>query len=311
MLAGAHEMISKIGIFCILSLFIIGMGLTMCSTDKNPADNLNLAEIIPDEIGDFSAIAGVETYAGEDIYRYMNGAGENYRMYDYISMQMTRLVSPDDNEITVELFDMGNCRNAFGIYTHSREGEEAGVGEGSFSRTGLLCFWQGKYFACLSSLVETEKSKLAIQRLAEILTTAIPPAGKTPEIISLVPGDNLIEESVRYFQNYAILNYHYFLAGENLLMIDSTTEAFLAQYDPDRSYLLGVRYSSADMAQSARENFFAKYLTERDNEGFMQMSDSTWTALILHDKYLAVVFDAPDRTGAASLLSEIIKNINK
>jgi len=41
------------------------------------------------------------------------------------------------------------------------------------------------------------------------------------------------------------------------------------------------------------------------------MSDSTWTALILHDKYLAVVFDAPDRTGAASLLSEIIKNINK
>ncbi len=292
-------------------LIVIGTALNMCSSSKQPEKSLELSGIIPDSVAGFSREGPVERYTGEEIYRYMDGAGENYRMYDYRSMQVMRMIAPDSNEITIELFDMGDFRSAYGIYTHSREGEDAGVGEGSYSRSGLLCFWQGKYFACLSSLKDTEWSRNAIRELAGIMTSKIPPAGKIPSIMSLLPQKDLIKESVRYFRNYTILNYHYFLADENLLEIDSTTQAFLAQYNPDRTYLLCVRYPSAESAQHAFRRFTSEYMTDTDNEGFMEMSDGTWSAVEAHGDYLAAVFDAPDRDTAAKLFSELNDNINE
>jgi len=295
------------GIFLILLL----MACSMCSTNKQEESKIELNNLIPGKIDGFTKDGDVEKYTGEEIYRYMDGAGENYRMYDYRSMQVMHLSSVDSNEITIELFDMGDYKNAYGIYTHSREGSDAGFGEGSYSRSGLICFWQGKYFVCLSSLKDTESSRKAIRKIDGRITDTIPPAGKIPEIMSLLPKENRVDETARYFRNYTILNYHYYLADDNLLEIDSTTEACLARYRPGQTYLLCVRYPSAEAAGMAYRRMTSEYLNESDDGGYMEMSDSTWSAVEADGIYLTAVFDAPDRGTAQKLIAEVKENINK
>ena len=289
-------------------LFVI-MLLTGCSAVDQREDNLSLKTIIPDDINGWSHGGEIEKYDYESIFRYMNGAGEIYRMYDYRRMEVLRVVKAAQPEITIEMFDMGTPGDAFGVFSHMREGDEAGVGEGSEYRKGLLCFWQGIYFFCIRSERETEEAKNIIFELAQIITDSYQPANTKPAILSILPEEHLNKNDLRFFNLPSSLNYHYFVAEDNLLSLNKETDAVLAKYGETYCYLLCIKYPKAGDAKKAYDNFLSGYLPADARLDIYQFEENKWFTSELLRNYIVIVFDAPSESFAKVLRQKVLKNI--
>ena len=295
-----------------LHILFIPLLLIGCSSSNYMGENLSLKEVIQDEVSGWHREGNVEKYDRETIFRYMNGAGEIYRMYDYRGMEVLRMVKVEQPEIKIEMFDMGSPDDAFGVFSHMREGDEAGVGEGSEYRKGLLCFWQGKYFFCIIAEEETDQTKQIIFELANIITGFYKASNTKPAILNILPEENLDKNSIRYFNLPSSLNYHYFVSDKNIFYLNKETDAVLARYGSSYCYLLCIEYPSAIRSKNAFKNFLEAYLPEADTGQtiyFQMISESKWIYAQYLSEYVAIVFDAPTYKFADDLLVQLELNL--
>lgn len=294
------------------AIILLPLGATLLSTcnhvDQEKALNL-MDKFIPDKILGWEAKARSETYDRETIFDYIDGAGEIYRQYGFRMLYVKRLIKTRHPTLTVELYDMGSSDDAYGIFSHSRWGEDAGIGQGSEYRGRLLCFWKGRYFVCVSTEKQTEQSSKAVLALARQIEGKIKNEGRPPEIVDYLPDDGLVNSSVRYFHNHTILNYHYFLAEQNLLNLSEQTEAVFAIYQPGQIYLLCVRYQNQRLAEEALDSFMSGYVPESDESELIQIEDNNWLNAVAYENFVVIVFDAPDSHEAEKLVNAVREKI--
>jgi hypothetical protein len=261
-----------------------------------------MRELVPDQIHGWRAQDEFEVYDPQTIFDYIDGAGEIYLLYDFRKVVVLRLIKAASSTILVELFDMGTSEEAFGIFSHASEGDEQGIGQGSEYRGGLLCFWKANYFVCISSEQETEETKVAVTALAQMIAEKIKVTGTEPKLLDYLPEEGLINQSVRYFHKHTSLNYHYFVASQNLLNLSPQTDAVLAEYQPGQSYLLCIRYQSPTEAEAALVSFLNTYMPEGKESGIAQIHDEKWVSIRLTGQFLVVIFDAPTKDYALKLM---------
>ena len=270
-----------------------------------------LSDLLPNNIGDWLVNEKDQTYTPDDLFEYINGGAELYISYGFIKI-INRVYSKDEHpDIVVDIFDMGNSKNAFGVFVHSREKVEKDFGQGSLTTKGMIMFWKDKYLISILSYPETSDSKSAIQELADAIDKKIPEEGSLPDMISWLPDESLIETSIRYFQHYIWLNSHFFIADENILNIDEKSEAVLAKYGSlDKNYaLLIVRYNGQSAALEAFEKFKRNYLPEIGENEIIRLEDEKWSGCRLLGKNLIIVFNCPAKEKAGFLLDDAAKNI--
>jgi hypothetical protein len=279
------------------------------ATDMDEA-HADLFRLLPDGVNGWKTAAGDKTYKGEDLYRYIDGGAELYMSYGFeraVSRTYTRTGEPD---IVVDLFDMASSKNAFGVFSHSRETIDTTFGQGSQYTEGLLLFWRNRYFISILASPETPDSKRVLFELARRIAGAIGADGPLPAILSLLPKRSLVEESVRYFHHHVWLNMHYFVADENILHIDGNVDALLAKYEEadNRCILLLVEYPSSGKAQTAYADFLKYYLPEFSGDSLVRIEDDTWTGCVRDEDLLIIVFNARGKDTAADLIAAVRKN---
>lgn len=131
--------------------------------------------------------------------------------------------------------------------------------------------------------------------------------GEKPAFLNYLPEKELSEKSLRYFHKYEILNYHYFVADKNILLLDGYSKAVLARYKDDKSYLLLVQYKNETRSRVAYESFVNVYMPDAIKTGIIQTENGKWTAVTLQQNFLIIVFDALDKAGASSKI-EVVRN---
>jgi hypothetical protein len=269
---------------------------------------MEISRFVPDEIHSWKKQAKDEIYDTQTIFDYMNGAGEIYRSYNFCKLFVRYFTKPHQPTITVELFDMGSSEDAFGVFTHGCElVVKEDIGQNSEYRDGLLCFWQDKFFVCVYTEQETSSSKKAVLDLGRAIATSIKTIGEKPKLLEYLPEKDLIERSIRYFHNHASLNHHYFVSDENILNLNNHTDAILANYKDD-SRILCILYPDKMQAKSAFEKFVSAYLPELKQKDIpVQLEDSNWALADVYQKFVIVIFDAPNKEYAKFLL-EGVKN---
>ena len=274
-----------------------------------------LSELVPAEIGGWRADDADGLFDGEEIFRYMDGAGEVYMSYGFRRLFVRQFLAEggDEEPVTVELFDMGTPSEAFGVFTRGREGGDVGIGQGSEYRSGYLIFWKGSYFAAVYALEETSASREAVFALAGAITDAIAEEGPLPELVELLPSEDIAEWSQRFFHLYTCLNFHYFVADENILDLDLDTDAALAEYGEGegRYTLLLIRYPHAERARDAQMSFRHHYLPEAGLTGIACLEDDKWTGVRLVGRCLLIVFDAATADEAEAAMEAAAVNIER
>lgn len=280
--------------------------------DANSKDKKDiLGNLLPQEINGWEAKEKDKLYDPQTIFDYIDGAGEVYRSYNFRLLLARRFSKSGQPDLVADLFEMASSKDAFGVFTHDLEGEDAGVGRGSTYKGGLLSFWKGRFFVSLYAEEETKDAKEALFALGDKVASSIEEEGEKPDIVVLLPEEALVEKSVHYFHNHLILNYHFYVSDENILLLDQETEAALGTYkeDNEKSYLLVVRYLDPSKASQAFQNFLKIYMPDAKEMGLVQTEDGKWTAARLKKDILVILFNGSSANYAKGLLEQVIKKI--
>ncbi|MDH3558532.1 MAG: hypothetical protein OES18_22025, partial [Deltaproteobacteria bacterium] len=272
---------------------------------KSYAEQLDLlSTVLPSQIGLWTAESKDQIYTPETIFSYIDGAGEIYRAYNMRSCLSRRYTSPDTPAITLDIFDMGTSEDAFGVFTHDRDGRAVGVGQGALYRPGWLSFWKGRFFVSIYTEEETKAAKEAISELSRVVALLIKDQGPKPGILLKLPPKGLQSRSIRYLHHHTLLNYHFYLADENILNLGQQTDAVLAVYQRSGkgAHLLLVSYPNVEMAAEAHKGLLNHYLPEAKSTAAVLLEDGKWSATGLKNKFLVVVLEADTRPLAENLL---------
>ena len=274
--------------------------------EKTPNDTDHPA---PTGIMGWSVADSVGSYDRETIFKYINGAGEVYRAYDFRQVKTWKLVKKDAADILVEVFDMGSAEDAYGVFSHSREDESSGIGQGYEFRGGLVSFWQGRFFVCVLAEEANETTQEAVFALARDIAGRIPVSDGPPALLGCLPVVDLHPQSVRFFHLSSSLNSHYFLAEQNILQMNRDTRAVLAEYGTDRAYLLCVEYQSADLAEGAFASFVSGYIPESNGRETVEIAPGKWVAARHQARHVIVVLDASTEARASKLLEGCTRSL--
>jgi len=286
-------------------LMLVGGFGSMCTSSKDR--DTDLGALLPKEIHGWSVSGEDKLFDTETIFDYINGAGEVYRAYNFKSLLARQFSREGQPNIIADLFDMGSAKDAYGIFTHSLEEEDAEIGQGATYMEGLLSFWKDRFFVSLYAEEETPEAKEALFSFAKKVALSISEEGQIPDIVSLFPPENLDRTKIRYFHSYIILNYHFFMADENILFLDQETDAALGLYkqNGERAYLLLVRYLNQEKAKEAFDNFLEVYMPDAGESNIVRTEDDQWTATRLNGNLLSVIFNAHSESHAKEILDSV------
>jgi hypothetical protein len=264
-----------------------------------------LIQLLPDSIDEWTKWEADEFFNSDNLYDYIDGGAELYLSYGF-NLVLKRIYSADGQpDITVDIFEMTSSKNAFGVYSHSRETIEHDYGQGSFNVEGAILFWKDKYFISIITFPETPKSRQAIEGIARRIDSSIESTGELPPVLKTLPEENLLEESVVYFKHSNWQNTYYFISNENIFNISNSTECVLAKYkiNDDKPILMILEYANESEAESTIDNLKRKFAYEELNDGLdIQLDDKRWIRIDRQTNLVYMVINAGDTGTAKSLL---------
>ncbi len=279
---------------------------------KSHAEQLDVfSGALPKQVGMWNAEPKDRIYDPETIFGYIDGAGEVYRAYNMRSCLSRRYTASSGPTIVLDIFDMGTSEDAFGVFTHDRDGKTVDVGQGGLYRPGWLSFWKGRFFVSIYTEEETEAAKQATSDLSRAVASLIKDHGPEPEILRKLPAEGLQSRSIRYLHHHTVLNYHFYLADENILNLGQQTDAVLAVYQRSgkRAHLLLVSYPNEEKAAEAHKTLLHHYLPEAKFTEAVLLEDGKWSATERKNTFLTVVLEADTRTLAENLLREVSETL--
>lgn len=296
----------RLSFFSIVFTFICFM--VFCMSPKSYAVTLEeLRSGLPEQIMTWSKASEDRIYSPQTIFGYINGGAEVYKAYNMRHCLSRRYTTAQGPAIVLDIFDMGSSEDAYGVFTHDPAGEVVNLGQDGRLRPGWANFWKDRFFVSIYAEEETAAAQKAVKTLGEKVDSLIATRGARPKIINRLPPEGLQNMSIRYLHHPVILNYHYYLSDQNLLMLSPRTEAVLAGYQRDngQALLLLVAYPDTNAAISASTNFNRHYLADADKNGMVLLENQKWSASKIAGRLLVVILEADSRPLAESLLEAV------
>ncbi len=146
------------------------------------------------------------TYQPENLFEYINGAAESYLSYQFKELLVAEYSVKDQScEVILEIYDMGDPRNSFGIYSSERypDNNFISVGTQGYLEQGTLNFLVGEYYIKLMSFECGDQSREYLKKFAETISEKVSGKHQFPAVLQAFPKQGLIENSERFI----LINY--------------------------------------------------------------------------------------------------------
>lgn len=268
-----------------------------------------LQNFLPDTLSGWQADKTTPLGSPGDLYGYMDGGAELYLSYGFREAISRTYIREGLPEVQVEIYDLAEPRNAFGVFTQSRESENITLGQGGYEMPGAVFFWKDCYFIALSAWESEPASREFMLALGGYIEKLIPGKGSLPQVLRWLPEEGLASFGYIYFRHPVWLNAYYFIAHDNILLIDENTDAVLGKYgDPEnRQYLVLVHYPGHEKAERAFASFGKSFFPEGLVDQCIRLEDNTWMAAQCAGRLITAVFNAPSAKEAKLLLMAVEK----
>ncbi len=189
------------GIFlvCMLSLSLADPGLGGVVKEKEQS----LKALLPE----FEAMVPAEapqTYYPENLFEYINGAAEIYLSYGFQELIVTEYKkSASSDTLAVEIYDMGDHKNSFGIYSAERypDNEFVSLGTQGYVEEGALNFLVGRYYIKLLCFDCEDRSVKMLKAFSEEIVRRVEDKGGFPVLLKAFPMEGRLLNSEKYILN--------------------------------------------------------------------------------------------------------------
>jgi len=201
-----------------------------------------------------------QDYFPEILFEYINGAAEIYLSYDFKELTVGQYEKGDSNaSLIIEIYDMGNEINSFGIYSAERfpDSQFISLGNQGYLEEGTLNFIVGKYYIKLLCFDSGEDSADFLKLFSQEIVKRVKDKGTLPSALAFFPKQGLVRNSekfiLRNFMGYSFLHSGYLA---NYKLEDLEFDCFL------------IEGENADDAQ----NMLKKYLGKKGKQSVEEIS---------------------------------------
>ena len=290
---------------CVGGIFMVS--ITFAATLES------FGEALPEKVMDWTKSGEDQIYDDRTIFDYIDGAAEVYRAYGMKRCFSRRYSGPEGSAMILDIFEMASPQDAFGVFTHDLDGDPLDLGQDALYRAGWYRFWKDRFFVSMTMDQESKTADHAARKLGEAVASFIGVDGPRPVILSYFPSEGLQRGRIRFFHDSNLLNTHYYLSDENILHLNSRTDASLASYEHSQgsAEVLLVRYPDRGKASLAYKDLLTHYLPDADAKGFALLENKKWSAVSLSGELLAIVLEADTKPLAEWLLKEIMEKASK
>lgn len=174
----------------------------------------SLIRLLP-KVEDWKYSEEPQNFIPGNLYEYINGAAEIYLAYDFKELivgQYEKDNNAEEASLSVEIYDMGNEKNSFGIYSAERfsESQFISIGNQGYLEEGTLNFVVGKYYIKLLCFDCGEKSDEILKSFSHRIIERVKDKGRFPPALSHFPQEGLIQNTEKYilrnFMGYSFLH---------------------------------------------------------------------------------------------------------
>lgn len=212
---------------------------------------------LPEKIEGWMAEGLPLEYKGDDLFLYINGGAEIYHEYGFDKVTIQEYIHESGKSITLEMYEMNSPESAYGIYTFKRslEGKGLDLGSGGCLDEYYLNFWKDRALITLTGFERDEETRQGLVRIALAVDALLPKTDGKPELISMLPEENLVKSSIKYFRgNLTLFNNYRFFQEDPF----SLEEGVRADYETGYSIFL-FRYSDvgkqSEVFMQAKKSF--------------------------------------------------------
>ncbi len=145
----------------------------------------NISGLVPDSIEGRLKSDSARIYAGDDLYRLIDGGADIFKEYGFDTVVVQRYSDMRDDYVDVELYQMKDSSAAYGIFsavtfTTGRRIDDFPCE--AYAGDGFLLFWKGEYYGSLTASQPSGYSGLV--RAAEVMASRIAGLGK-PQLAAM------------------------------------------------------------------------------------------------------------------------------
>jgi hypothetical protein len=146
----------------------------------------------------WTLIEGPRTFTKKTLFEHINGQAELFFKYGFqksVFAIYQDLKSPE-SQIEMDIYDMGNVLQAFGIFSRFRnEDRPGGIGLDSSVDDRSAFFYKGKYFIMLYA---TEPNPDLLRQFSRLISLKISDPSPPPKEIGYFPKSGLKPGSIQY-----------------------------------------------------------------------------------------------------------------
>jgi hypothetical protein len=251
-------------------------------------------------------------YGPEDLYKYINGQAESFLAYGFVKLKGVNyaLESGGEDTITVDVYDMGEKLNAFGMFQSKRGSEPSSseIGAASYRTNGYLAFYKGRRYVEILSFVKDEQWKQQHIVIAQKVAEKIKGDALPPRELSYLPESDKVEGSERYVKG-GILGHAFLdrgLVSEHRVNGD-VVSAFVALFSSS---------DDASVAFEAHKNVLQKAgkeclpVSEIGQRAFSSQEPYHKNILVGQEGPVVIgVYDLPETQQGMDLLKDMAKRV--
>jgi hypothetical protein len=220
--------------------------------------------LIPKTAPDGWALRGApEAFTRETLFEHIDGQADLFLQYGFEGSvaAIYRNVNSSEDKIDVDVYDMGNSLQAFGVFSRFRQEEgPAGIGLDSYLADRYALFYKGKYFVVLQAV---DSNTSILRHLAQEIESRIGDDSAPPKEIEYFPKSGLKPGSIEYFPN-GLLGHQFLKRGfkASYVEIDAAkTEAKKPSEGQDFHLFLSIFENSQEASSAMR--LFGEYLSAK------------------------------------------------
>ena len=185
---------------------------------------------------------GPRVFTKVNLFEHINGQAELFFKYGF--QRCTFAVYKDrnnpDRQIDLDIYEMGNVLQAFGIFSRFREEDRSmDIGLDSYLDDHSALFYQGKYYVALYA---TDPNPDVLKQLATRVSGSLSDSSPSPREISFFPKEGLKPGSIQYMSE-GLLGHQFLKRGFQGTYVDGNKESqlFLAVFKSPEEAKIGLR----------------------------------------------------------------------
>ena len=206
-----------------------------------------------------------------ELFEYMDGGAEIYRAFNFRKLAVRQFETSDSDLLVIELYMFKKPEDAYGMYHMLPDAEKVEVGNEGGYQIGVVRFWKGLFFGKIYiSDRNWDSAKNLLVKAGKAIADKIPEAGKPPELIKIMPLEDLKKGGMHYFYEYIAFKNLLYLTYSNIFNLTSDTEVVMGEYislSAEETAILAIKYPSTEECIAAYERVMTEYLDEKpDNK---------------------------------------------